>query len=1604
MNKLKKAHLLFLIVFLGFIVIFNNSSEDRNKSLVEVEENPIEIDHKIDIKMSALDPIVHVKGANWTHTVTNGTASGEGTWANPYVIKDKVIDANGADYGIRIANSEEYYFRIENCTVYNATIAGLLLSFVNNGTVIDNNVSFNEDATPSNNEGIGIWLSGGENNTIIGNTLYNNSEYGLYLTGNSINNYVKDNYIKNNQRHGLFLSSTTFNEFYNNRIEHSAYFGINLYQAHDNYFSGNIISDNNNDGIRFYNGDRNNFTENVIRNNLHGIEMEFSTIDNLVYKNYFFSNDLHAKVDEAGNYFNSSRIGNYWDNYTGSDLNFDGIGETDYNHIIGSGGAVDSKPIHSNPLHSGETIRIDETGINALNWSQTALVKNWLRGSGSSEDPYIIENLEINCEGIGNGIYIENSNESNYFIIRNCNISNSGPSTRDGGIYIYNSSNGLIFNNNCSGNQNGISLYEAFNHIIFDNIAQYNTRAGVAVEGEDWYLCENITIKDNNLDYNDYGAILERSYNLTVSNNTALICNFGFYNWFVDESVLMGNNAMNCTTDGFLLTNCNNNTLIKNIANNNSRHGIYVYLNSNGQIIRNNTANNNGDSPSDAGICLDSGSGSCNNNNISENILKYNFWTGMMINRADYNHIYNNLIEDNPQYGLYIASNGPPAHDNIIYNNSFIGNGQHVYDLSTDINYYNSSTTGNYWDDYSGLDSDGDGFGDDSYVIRVSTLRQDEMPIWSYSGKIYIDGAATGVGAQNWTWAASQPWCSGSGTSEDPYIISDMYLNVDNTGTCLEIQDSSVYFIVKDCLMKDAGTGWGIDLFDVNNGIFENNVLINNQNGINLWSCANNTFIGNNITFTSQNGINLDSSQDNFFRRNIIKNSSETGIYFTTSNDNNFTLNEVINSLNYGVEIVDTSCAGNRFYKNAFIDNKIHALDDSNPNSNYWNNSIIGNYWNNHSTGDADQNGIDNTQFDGIAGNAGAIDFLPIYGDPRHDGLAISIDDSPMTGIDWQYHSTRFWCSGSGTWTDPYIIEDLSINGQETDTGIEIQYSQTKYFIIRNCFITNTAYDGGIFLYQTRNATIVNNIIVSSTQKGIYLDECRNCSISDNHISETDESGIYLDASAENLVYNNQIGRAASLGAIRLNFCNNNTISRNYINHTLSGNGIVLIDSESNNLTDNIIENTISESGMAISTSSYYNILRNNSVSYSYYDGININSGAQNDFIDNKLFKNQRHGFNLTSSDNCEFYINNASNNGGSGISLNDCDSSYLSSNTLSLNNVSGLMLLNCSLTQIINNGESFNYNYLAGIYLMNSNQSTISGNVANNNHIGIVLNSSHSNIITGNTFLGNDFWKIETTDSSGNSFKDNDYGIISDDDDTDDDTDDDIAETPSEFIPIEMIIIIAIIGTMAVVGLIIVKNKTSGKKKEVKMKKDNLEIAAPKTSIKAKGINAPPLSSVRHKKAKKLNEESLSTQFDFSEEDAKDLEKTEKEVGVEEQEFICVVHKGPILGDNYLCPHCKTFYCVKCAQALKAKGEKCWSCGKELNVKIPDQQKAAESVPMAKSEKLEEYIENLNNLAQNLDEKFIAGDLSQEAYGEKKNLIGQKIGEAMGKLEKLKE
>jgi len=156
---------------------------------------------------------------------------------------------------------------------------------------------------------------------------------------------------------GIFFNNVnnswiTDNEIFGN------YYGVFFMGASNNTLSKNIIRGNN-IGILLRGqvlilghspplpSCQNKIVMNHISNNSIGISINktlgSTSVKNLIWKNNFLENSVHA-YDECGeNFFNSTEIGNYWDDYNGTDKNGDGIGDIPY-EIPGGGGSKDYKP------------------------------------------------------------------------------------------------------------------------------------------------------------------------------------------------------------------------------------------------------------------------------------------------------------------------------------------------------------------------------------------------------------------------------------------------------------------------------------------------------------------------------------------------------------------------------------------------------------------------------------------------------------------------------------------------------------------------------------------------------------------------------------------------------------------------------------------------------------------------------------------------------------------------------------------------------------------------------------------------------------------------------------------------------------------------------------------------------------------------------------------------------------------------------------------------------------------------------------------------------------------------------------------------------------
>lgn len=245
--------------------------------------SPSTLQEPIFIDDSLTGPGAH----NWTWAKSQSWCSGSGTDWDPYIIENHKISGFGTEKGIEILNSN-ISFIIQDCLIYNSN-TGIYLYNVNNSRLINNNCS---------NIDLGINLDDSNNNTLSGNTVNNNGDSGISIEDDSNNNTI----------------------------------------------SGNTANDNIYYGIKIEASNNNTFSENILYNNTIGVYIDNSD-DNSIYENFFLKNGKHAEDYGTDNKWNSTSIGNYWDNWTSPDVSpNDGIVDLPYN-ISGSAGSKDYLPI-----------------------------------------------------------------------------------------------------------------------------------------------------------------------------------------------------------------------------------------------------------------------------------------------------------------------------------------------------------------------------------------------------------------------------------------------------------------------------------------------------------------------------------------------------------------------------------------------------------------------------------------------------------------------------------------------------------------------------------------------------------------------------------------------------------------------------------------------------------------------------------------------------------------------------------------------------------------------------------------------------------------------------------------------------------------------------------------------------------------------------------------------------------------------------------------------------------------------------------------------------------------------------------------------------------
>jgi parallel beta-helix repeat protein len=668
---------------------------------------------------------------------------------------------------------------LANCS--NVTMKNLTINNVESGIHIGfsshNIISFNS----LNSNKFGIYLKSSCNNTIVGNNI-SDSLHGIQQV-NSIENIIKGNTFLINI-HGIYSYSSS-SYISNNSFEGQDDHCIELHKSHGTTIISNTINNSSASGITLKSGSSHNIiAENTISNNGMGLYIRSS--NNTIYHNNFIKNEYGHASDIKTNSWNNTYPsgGNYWDDYNGTDDDGDGIGDIPYN--ISDGSNQDFYPFME-PNGWKETYIVyvdDDFNENTSGWQITHFdkIQDGIDAVIESRTVYVYngtyyENIAINktinligedrnktiidANGVGDVIEINSNNVT----INGLTLQNSGHRWGNAGIDIRSSYNTIV-GNRISNNQDGIFFGESSRNNIIYNIIS-NNKGGIYFE---WDSSNNNIIKGNKIISSFYSGIkLYGSSNNTVAYNyvnsngaTGITLSYSCYNntiignnisnnwdgialWISSNNIIIGNNIYSNKDAGIdLNTHCKNNSITGNIITSNHHHGIWLDHDSINNTITGNdiTSNNNwgiifylsignicsGNHISNNPIGIQSKYNS--NNIINDNNITSNIYAGISLVDSSSNNITGNNICSNNYYGMELDSS---SSNNNVFHNNFIENYYNAFDAGN--NTWDGGKYGNYWDDYTGNDTDGDCIGDTSYLI-LGGNNTDRYPVMYPNGWI----------------------------------------------------------------------------------------------------------------------------------------------------------------------------------------------------------------------------------------------------------------------------------------------------------------------------------------------------------------------------------------------------------------------------------------------------------------------------------------------------------------------------------------------------------------------------------------------------------------------------------------------------------------------------------------------------------------------------------------------------------------------------------------------------------------------------------------------------------------------------------------------------
>lgn len=396
---------------------------------------------------------------------------------------------------------------------------------------------------------------------------------------------------------------------------------------------------------------------------------------------------------------------------------------------------------------------------------------------------------------------------------------------------------------------------------------------------------------------------------------------------------------------------------------------------------------------------------------------------------------------------------------------------------------------------------------------------------------ILIDGDGGFTNASGVTW--------GSGTESDPYIIEGWDITT-STASAVEIRNTDVHFIVRDCLLR--GTVHpraGIFLSSCVNGTLSNNTMSGNYYAIYLASSSGIEITGNNCS-------------NNWY-----------GMFLADMSSNNAIIgNNCSNNIYDGIELYNL-CNNNTIANNTFFDN----LDGIHLETSY-NNTLAGNTmvrngmsmlgyvvseWSSHT--------IDTSN---------TVNGRPLYYYKDQRGVTVPSDAGQVILA----NCTDFTVEGLGLGDATVGVQlafssNITIRGNSfpnSTYGVFLWYSDGNVVsdnVIDNNDITPQNWWYGIGLRYSSDNTVSNNTC-SGSLYGISLGPSSRGNHVDNNTCTNNTSGMVLTMYGDNnTLVNNTFSYNSQYGVL-LQMSSNNTLVGNNISRN-TGFGVSIFSSSDNN-------------------------------------------------------------------------------------------------------------------------------------------------------------------------------------------------------------------------------------------------------------------------------------------------------------------------------------------------------------------------------------------------------------------------------------------------------